>query len=176
MRTTQIFYNKLMAILNARGLSLAWIEEKTGISEVFLATFEYIASGLSFQLVLKVAVALGVSIESLISEDCKTREVSYGSYGESTPKIAYIDIYRHFWIAVDYEADRKGKDLYDISWAAGKTIAGIVRCATRDKDIDIQRAEAIALMLDTTIDKLIWEQVPEYAYEESLADLLVAGF
>ena len=65
---------------------------------------------------------------------------------------------------------------YDISWAAGKTIAGIVSCATRDKDIDIQRAEAIALMLDTTIDKLIWEQVPEYAYEESLDELLVAGF
>ena len=169
MRTTQIFYNKLMAILNARGLSLAWIEKATGISEVFLATFEYIASGLSFQLVLKVAAALGVSIESLISEDCETREVSYG-------ESSYIELFRHFWTAVDYEADRKGKDLYDISWAAGKTIAGIVSCATRDKDIDIQRAEAIALMLDTTIDKLIWEQVPEYAYEESLADLLVAGF
>ncbi len=84
MRTTQIFFNRLMAILNARGLSLAWIEEKTGISEVFLATFEYIASGLSFQLVLKVAVALGVSIESLISEDCETREVSYG---ESLPRL-----------------------------------------------------------------------------------------
>lgn len=173
MRTTQIFFRNLMAILNSRGLSLDWIEKATGISEVFLATFEYIASGLSFQLVLKVAVALGVSIESLISEDCETREVSYG---ESTPKIAYIDIYRHFWIAVDYEAERKGKDLYDISWAAGKTIAGIVSCATRDKDIDIQRAEAIALMLDTTIDKLIWGQVPEYAYEESLDELLVAGF
>ena len=31
-------------------------------------------------------------------------------------------------------------------------------------------------MLDTTIDKLIWRQVPEYAYEESLDELLVAGF
>ena len=173
MRTTQIFFRNLMTILESRELSLAWIEEKTGISEVFLATFEYIASGLSFQLVLKVAVALGVSIESLISEDGETKEVSYS---ESSPKIAYIDIYRHFWTAVDYEADRKGKDLYDISWAAGKTIAGIVSCATRDKDIDIQRAEAIALLLDTTIDKLIWTHVPEYAYEESLDDLLASGF
>lgn len=169
MRTTQIFFRNLMAILNSRGLSLDWIEKATGISEVFLSTFEYIASGLSFQLVLKVAVALGVSIESLISEDGGIEEVFYG-------ELSYIEIYRHFWTAVDYEADRKGKDLYDISWAAGKTIAGIVGCATRDKDIDIQRAEAIALLLDTTIDKLLWTHVPEYAYEESLDELLVAGF
>ena len=173
MRTTQIFFRNLMAILESRELSLAWIEGKTGISEVFLSTFEWIASGLSFHLVIKVAVALGVTIESLISEDGKTEAAAYE---ESDPKSAYLDIYRHFWAVVDYEADRKGKDLYDISWAAGKTIAGIVSCATRDKDIDIQRAEAIALMLDTTIDKLIWGQVPEYAYEESLDELLVASF
>ena len=173
MRTTQIFFNKLMAILNARGLSLAWIEEKTGISEVFLSTFKWVVSGLSFQLVIKVAVALGVTTESLISEDGKTEAAIYE---ESNPKDVYLDIYRRFWIAVDYEADRKGKDLYDIAWAAGKTIAGIVGCATRDKDIDVQRAEAIALLLDTTIDRLIWEPIPEYAYEESLEDLLVAGF
>ena len=162
-----------MAILNARGLSLAWIEEKTGISEVFLSTFLWVVSGLSFQLVIKVAVALGVTTESLISEDGKTEAAIYE---ESNPKDVYLDIYRRFWIAVDYEADRKGKDLYDIAWAAGKTIAGIVGCATRDKDIDVQRAEAIALLLDTTIDRLIWEPIPEYAYEESLEDLLVAGF
>lgn len=173
MRTTQIFFRNLMAILNSRGLSLDWIEQATGISEVFLSTFEWVTSGLSFQLVIKVAVALGVTAESLISEDGKTEAAIYE---ESNPKDVYLDIYRRFWIAVDYEADRKGKDLYDIAWAAGKTIAGIVGCATRDKDIDIQRAEAIALMLDTTIDKLIWEQVPEYAYEESLDELLVAGF
>lgn len=173
MRTTQIFFRNLMAILESRELSLAWIEGKTGISEVFLSTFEWIASGLSFHLVIKVAVALGVTIESLISEDGKTEAAAYE---ESDPKSAYLDIYRHFWAAVDYEADRKGKDLYDIAWAAGKSIAGIVSCATRDKDIDAQRAEAIALLLDTTIDRLIWEQIPEYAYEESLDDLLVAGF
>lgn len=173
MRTTQIFFRNLMAILESRELSLAWIEGKTGISEVFLSTFEWIASGLSFHLVIKVAVALGVTIESLISEDGKTEAAAYE---ESDPKSAYLDIYRHFWAAVDYEADRKGKDLYDIAWAAGKSIAGIVSCATRDKDIDAQRAEAIALLLDTTIDRLIWEQIPKYAYEESLDDLLVAGF
>ena len=173
MRTTQIFFRNLMAILESRGLSLTWIEDKTGISEVFLSTFEWIASGLSFQLVIKVAVALGVTIESLISEEGKTEAASYE---ESKPREVYLDIYRRFWMAVDYEADRKGKDLYDIAWAAGKTIAGIVRCATRDKDLDIQRAEAIALLLDTTIDRLIWEPIPEYAYEESLEDLLVAGF
>ena len=173
MRTSQIFFTNLMTILKDRGLSLSWIEEKTGISEVFLSTFKWIASGLSFQLVLKVAVALGVSIESLISEDGKTETVFYE---ESNSKEAYLNIYRRFWAAVDYEADRKGKDLYDIAWAAGKTIAGIVSCATRDKDLDIQRADAIAIMLDTTIDRLIWEQIPEYAYEKSLADLLVAGF
>lgn len=173
MRTTQIFFRNLMAILNSRGLSLDWIEKATGISEVFLSTFEYIVSGLSFQLVIKVAVALGVTTESLISEDGKTEAAIYE---ESNPKDVYLDIYRRFWIAVDYEADRKGKDLYDIAWAAGKTIAGIVGCATRDKDIDVQRAEAIALLLDTTIDRLIWESIPEYAYEESLDELLVAGF
>lgn len=173
MRTSQIFFNNLTSILESRGLSLAWIEEKTGISEIFLSTLEWIASGLSFQLVIKVAVTLGVTIESLVSEECKTEAAIYG---ESNPKDAYLDIYRHFWTAVDYEADRKGKDLYDVAWAAGKSIAGIVSCATRDKDIDIQRAEAIALLLDTTIDRLIWEPIPEYAYEESLEDLLVAGF
>lgn len=173
MRTTQIFFRNLMAILNSRGLSLTWIEEKTDISEVFLSTFEWIASGLSFQLVLRVAVALGVSIESLISEDGKT-ETAF--YEESNPKEAYLDIYRHFWTAVDYEADRKGKDLYDVAWAAGKSIAGIVSCATRDKDLDVQRAEAIALLLDTTIDRLIWEQIPEYPYvEDSFENLLVAN-
>ena len=173
MRTSQIFFNNLTSILESRGLSLAWIEEKTGISEIFLSTLEWIASGLSFQLVIKVAVTLRVTIESLVSEECKTEAAIYG---ESNPKDAYLDIYRHFWTAVDYEADRKGKDLYDVAWAAGKSIAGIVSCATRDKDIDIQRAEAIALLLDTTIDRLIWEPIPEYAYEESLEDLLVAGF
>ena len=173
MRTTQIFFRNLMAILESRGLSLTWIEDKTGISDVFLSTFEWIASGLSFQLVLRVAVALEVSIESLISEDGKT-ETAF--YEKSNPKETYLDIYRRFWTAVDYEANRKDKDLYDIAWVAGKTIAGIVSCATRDKDIDIQRAEAIALLLDTTIDRLIWEPIPEYAYEESLEDLLVAGF
>lgn len=173
MRTSQIFFNNLTSILESRGLSLAWIEEKTGISEIFLSTLEWIASGLSFQLVIKVAVTLGVTIESLVSEECKTEAAIYG---ESNPKDAYLDIYRHFWTAVDYEADKKGKDLYDIAWAAGKSIAGIVSCATRDKDVDIQRAEAIALLLDTTIDRLIWEPIPEYAYEESLDDLIAAGF
>lgn len=173
MRTSQIFFNNLTSILESRGLSLAWIEEKTGISEIFLSTLEWIASGLSFQLVIKVAVTLGVTIESLVSEECKTEAAIYG---ESNPKDAYLDIYRHFWTAVDYEVDKKGKDLYDIAWAAGKSIAGIVSCATRDKDVDIQRAEAIALLLDTTIDRLIWEPIPEYAYEESLDDLIAAGF
>lgn len=173
MRTTQIFFNNLTSILESRELSLTWIEDKTGISEVFLSTFEWVASGLSFQLIIKVAVALGVTIESLISEDGRTEAASYE---ESKPREVYLDIYRRFWMAVDYEADRKGKVLYDIAWAAGKTIAGIVRCATRDKDLDIQRAEAIALLLDTTIDRLIWEPIPDYAYEESLDNLLVAGF
>lgn len=174
MRTTQIFFRNLMAILNSRGLSLTWIEDKTGISEVFLSTFEWVASGLSFQLIIKVAVALGVTIESLISEDGRTEAASYE---ESNPKDAYLDIYRHFWSAVDFEADMKGKDLYDIAWAAGKSIAGIVGCATRDKDLDIQRAEAIAILLDTTIDRLIWEAIPEYPYyEENFTDSLVANF
>jgi hypothetical protein len=174
MRITQIFFRNLMAILKSRGHSLTWIEDKTGISEVFLSTFEWIASGLSFHLVIKVAVALGVTIESLISEDGKTEAAAYE---ESDPKSAHLDIYRHFWAAVDYEADRKGKDLYDIAWAAGKSIAGIVGCATRDKDLDIQRAEAIAILLDTTIDRLIWEPIPEYPYyEENFINPLVANF
>lgn len=174
MRTTQIFFRNLMTILESRGLSLAWIEEKTGISEVFLSTFEWIASGLSFQLVIKVAVVLGISIESLIAEDGIVEDVFYD---ESNPKSACIDIYRRFWTAVDYEADKKAKDLYDIAWAAGKSIAGIVSCATRDKDIDIQRAEAIALLLDTTIDRLIWDSIPEYPYyEENFTNPLVANF
>lgn len=174
MRTSQIFLNNLTSILESRGLSLAWIEEKTGISEIFLSTLEWIASGLSFQLVIKVAVALGVSISSLISGKGMTVT---SAYEESDPKSAYLDIYRHFWTAVDYEADRKGKDLYDVAWAAGKSIAGIVSCATREKDIDIQRAEAIALLLDTTIDRLIWEAIPEYPYsEENFTDSLVANF
>lgn len=173
MRTSQIFFTNLMTILNGRGLSLAWIEEKTGINEIFLSTFEYVSAGLSFQLVIKIAVALGVTIESLISEDGKTESAIYE---ESNSKDAYLDIYRRFWTAVDYEANRKDKDLYDIAWVAGKTIAGIVRCAIRDKDLDIQRAEAIALLLDTTIDQLIWEQIPEYPYvEDSFENLLVAN-
>lgn len=173
MRTSQIFFNNLMTILNSRGLSLAWIEEKTGISEVFLSTFEWIASGLSFQLVIKVALALGVTIDSLISEEELVEDVFYD---ESNPKSACIDLYRRFWTAVDYEADRKGKDFYDIAWAAGKSIAGIISCATRDKDIDVQRAEAIALLLDTTIDELIWERIPEYPYsEDGIENLLVAN-
>lgn len=174
MRTTQIFFNNLTSILKSRGLSLAWIEEKTGISEIFLSTLEWIAAGLSFQLVIKIAVALGVTIESLISEE---GSVTDASYDESNPKNACTDLYRHFWSAVDYEADRKGKDLYDIAVAAGKSIAGIVSCATRDKDIDAQRAEAIALLLDTTIDRLIWKTIPEYPYyEENFTDSLVANF
>lgn len=167
MGTTQIFFSNLIAILGSRGLSLAWIEEKTGINEAFLSTFEWIASGLSFQLVIKVALALGVSIGSLISEEGIAEDVVYG---RSDPKEAYMDIYGHFWMSVDYEADKQGMDLYDIAHAAGMTIAGIVSCAAIGRDMDVQRAEAIALMLDTSLDKLIWEQLPGYPYEDDVFD------
>lgn len=174
MRATQIFFRNLMLILKSRELTLSWIEEKTGVSAVFLSTFEWIAAGLSFQIVIKVAMALGVSIRSLISE-YDVMEIT--SYENMIPKEDYLSLYRHFWTAVDYEANKQDKDLYDLAWCAGKTIAGLISCATRDKDIDVQRAEAIALLLDTTIDDLVWEKIPEYPYEEENFDeLLVANF
>ena len=173
MRTTQIFFRNLTAILESRGLPLSWIEEKTGINEVFLSTFEWIASGLSFQLVIKIAIALNVSIASLVSEEGKITEISYGN---REPK-NYMTIYRRFWMAVGFIADRNNIEIYDIADAAGKTVAGIFGCVTRDKDIDIQRAEAIALHLNKTIDELIWQKIPEsYPEISSIKELLASNF
>lgn len=171
MRTTQIFFKNVKKVLARRNLSLSWLEEKTGVSEVLISTFEWIPSGLSFQLAIKVAMALSVSIQSLASEAFSEEPMFYKWSLDCT------DIYRRFWLSVEYESYRKNIDLHDIAWTAGKTAAGIISCATRDKDIDIQRAEAIALLLDKSIDDLIWEKIPGYPYSEGREeDPLAADF
>lgn len=149
MHITSIFIENLSRILAQRKLTLGWVEQKTGVSEVFLQTMTYITTGLSFQLVLKVAIALEVSIDSLIGEDGRTETVCYGS---DTADI----LYSRFWKNVQIICSNEGVDAYELSEVSGKTIAGLNACCKHGKDIDIQRADAIALHLGGLIlDSLI---------------------
>ena len=149
MHITSIFIENLNKILSQRRLTLGWVEQKTGISEVFLQTMTYITTGLSFQLVLKIAIALEVSIDSLIGEDGKTETVCYGAD-------TAVSLYSRFWKNVRIICSNEGVDDYELSEVSGKTIAGLAACCNHGKDIDIQRADAIALHLGgLTLDSLI---------------------
>lgn len=149
MHITSIFIENLNRILTQRKLSLGWVEQKTGVSEVFLQTLTYIASGLSFQLVLKIAIALEVSIDSLIGEDGKIEPVCYAADTAAS-------LYSRFWRNIQVICSNEGVDAYELSEVSGKTIAGLAACCNHGKDIDIQRADAIALHLGgLTLDSLI---------------------
>ena len=149
MHITSIFIENLNRILTQRNLTIDWVEQKTGVSEVFLQTMTYITTGLSFQLVLKVAIALGVSIDSLIGEDGKTETVCYGADSADI-------LYSRFWKNVQIICSNEGVDVYELSEVSGKTIAGLTACCNHGKDIDIQRADAIALHLGgLTLDSMV---------------------
>lgn len=154
MRMTKVFISNVSDILEKRGLDLAWLEERTGLSEVYLKTFEYIASSLSFRLVLTVALALGVSVDSLISEGAEEERVEYATASVN-------DLYAWFWRSVSVLMEYWGLSDYELADVTGKTVAGIDSCRLHGKVIDVQRAQSIALWFSCSIDDLVqWRPDP----------------
>ena len=159
MTNNKTIVSNIISILSYHGLSMEWLEERTGINSILIESYKFMDYGFSTHTLLMIAAALNESIGNILrfhgiagnpkSIANKTREEIIS---------AAKCIYERFWDNVLDIACTKDLTVDDIAKATGLSNYGIFICSVLCKDIHIQRIEELADYMDIYIDSLFSEQ------------------
>lgn len=159
MTNNKTIVSNIISILSYYGLSMEWLEERTGINSILIESYKYMDYGFSTHILLMIAAALNESIGNILRHHSivgNSKSIANKTKDEIIAAAKHM--YKRFWDNVRDIACTKDLTVDDIAKVTGLSNYGIFICSVLCKDMPIQRIEELADYMDVSIDSLFSEQ------------------